>query len=222
MVALGSSISAVVTLASSLKGIFDTWNNEDMTVGEKLISTFSTLAMVIPVVTTALSKNTIQQLADLAAAIAHALGLGTEATAAGIAAGATASFGTVLYTVIWPIGLVIAAIAALVAIVYVLVKAWNKDAEAAKAAQKQVADMENAYNEAKTAAEDLKSTISDWSSAKDELSELNKGTEEYAEKLKEANAKAKELIETHGLYGKYSVNSETGLIEFDEGVLEEL
>ena len=116
----------------------------------------------------------------------------------------------------------IAAIAGLVAIIALLVKAWNADADAAKAAQRQVADLENAYNEAKTAAEDLKSTISDWSSAKDELSELNKGTEEYAAKLEEANAKAKELIETHGLYGQYSVNSETGLIEFDEGVLEEL
>ena len=219
---LAQGISNVALVASSLKGLFDTWNNEDMSFGEKLISTFTTLGMVIPIVTTALSKNTVQQLAGLAAAIAHALGLGTEATAAGIAAGATASFGTVLYTVLWPIGLVIAAIAGLVAIIALLVKAWNADADAAKAAQRQVADLENAYNEAKTAAEDLKSTISDWSSAKDELSELNKGTEEYAAKLEEANAKAKELIETHGLYGQYSVNSETGLIEFDEGVLEEL
>jgi hypothetical protein len=52
--------------------------------------------------------------------------------------GATIGFGAALWTVLWPIGLVIAAIGALVAIVALLVKAYNADADAAKSAQEQV------------------------------------------------------------------------------------
>jgi hypothetical protein len=38
---------------TSFMGLIDTWNNEDMSFGEKLLATFTTLGMVIPIVTTA-------------------------------------------------------------------------------------------------------------------------------------------------------------------------
>jgi hypothetical protein len=38
-------------LVNSIKGIIDVWNNADMTEGEKALSIFSSLAMVLPMVT---------------------------------------------------------------------------------------------------------------------------------------------------------------------------
>jgi hypothetical protein len=50
------------------------------------------------------------------------------------------------------------------------------------------------------------------------------GTDEFKESLEEANAQARTLIDTYGLLaGKdYSFNTNTGLIEFEDGVLERL
>jgi hypothetical protein len=56
MVTLGQTLSNVAMTVTSIKGLFDTWNNEDMSFGEKLISTFTTLGMVIPMVTMAFNK----------------------------------------------------------------------------------------------------------------------------------------------------------------------
>ena len=123
--------------------------------------------------------------------------------------------------------LLTAAILALAAIIIGVVvgikalsDAYNKDAQAAQAAQEQVKSLENAYNDAKTAAENFKSTVSDWSEAAKELENLEQGTAEYVAKLEEANAQARELIETYGLYNDFTVDTKTGLITIDEKALQ--
>ena len=225
---LAQGISNVAMVASSVYGLFQTWNNEDMSFGEKLISTFTTLGMVIPMVTTAFNKNSLAQLSALSAGIANALGqkgvtlaYNAETGAIVTSTGATIGFGAALWTVLWPIGLVMAAIAALVAVVVLLVNAYNEDANAAKAAQEQVKGLETAYNDAKTAAENFKTTISDWGDAVKELENLKQGTDEYTAKLEEANAQARELIETYGLYNDFTIDTKTGLITIDKEALQE-
>jgi hypothetical protein len=49
----------------------------------------------------------------------------TETAAAKLAAGATTSFGAALWSTIWPIGLIVAAIAVLITIIKLLVDAWK-------------------------------------------------------------------------------------------------
>jgi type IV secretory pathway VirB2 component (pilin) len=92
------------------------------------------IGMLVPALTSAFSKESIASLAAASAAISHALGLETEATAAGIATGATASFGTVLYSVLGPIALVVAAIAGLALGFKALSDAANADEIAAEKA----------------------------------------------------------------------------------------
>jgi type II secretory pathway pseudopilin PulG len=82
-----------------------------------------------------------------------------------------------------------------------------------------IEEIGKAYDNAKNSVEDFKTAVSEYDEGIDALSELKKGTEEYSEKLDEVNAKAKELIETYGLWDDYKVNAETGVYEIDEEAL---
>ena len=87
-------------------------------------------------------------------------------------------------------------------------------------AEEAVKNVSEAYEKAAQKAEAFKSAVSDFNSAVKATEELEKGTISYKESIEKANEKARELIETYKLFGKYSYNSE-GLIEFNEGSLEE-
>ena len=213
LVTLGNIMSTTAMAFSSFKGLFDTWNNSDMSFGDKLLATFTTLGMVLPMVTTLFKKQTVEQLAGLSASILQAFGLGglaaaetTTAIATGGLTAATASFGATLWTVLWPIGLVMLAIAALigviagiVAIIGSLSDAYNADAIAAENAATAAKNLGEQYGECKSEYEDMISAMENYQSARDGLEELTKGTEEYKEALKDANRQALELINEHGL-----------------------
>ena len=127
IVAFGNTLSSLTMAFTSIQGLIDTWNNQDATFGEKLIATFTTLGIVIPIVTTAFQQQNLAQMATLSSAIASifpinslsaseiAAGLAGEAGAAG-----TVSFSAALWALLWPIGAVIAVIAILAAGIYAL------------------------------------------------------------------------------------------------------
>jgi NADH dehydrogenase/NADH:ubiquinone oxidoreductase subunit G len=133
---LASTLMNVASLITAFKNLGSIWNNDDLTTGEKLIQTISSLGMIVMSFTSILSKNTLAHAANLAAAISGAFGWQMEATAASIASGATATLGAVLSSVVLPIALVTAGIAALVAIVTLLVKKLNEPTDAEKNLEK--------------------------------------------------------------------------------------
>ena len=47
-VTIAQSIGNVASAINTLRGLIDTWNNDDMSFGDKLLSTFTSLGMVIP------------------------------------------------------------------------------------------------------------------------------------------------------------------------------
>jgi len=112
----------------------------------------------------------------------------------------------------------IAAGAALVGIIALTVKNYNKEAEAEKAAAEEAQHLSENYENLKNKAEELKNTISDYTESIKALEEMDSKTEEYGKTLDSVNKKAKQLIETYGLYDKYTITN--GVITFDEGVLE--
>jgi hypothetical protein len=65
MTSIASTMMTVGTALSSLTGLWDTWNNADMSVGEKMIATMSTLGMVIPMVASALNAQNIAKMFGL-------------------------------------------------------------------------------------------------------------------------------------------------------------
>lgn len=115
----------------------------------------------------------------------------------------------------------VAAIAALTVVVVAGIKAWNKDADAMKAANERLADATEAYKKCKQAAEDFKQTVEEYNTAKDAVKELTSEMEGFKEAVEEANEKARELIETNKLYNDWSYD-ENGVIQIDPNKLKEI
>ena len=158
--AFGQQVSAVGMALSSLQGLESIWSNEDMSVGEKLISTITSLSMILPMLTSAFDANNKKRLKGVATTLTEiALGkakllldkqeLGTKLTKSQLQAAeiaknntenATLSVKIALKTILQAMdlkeliikGLLLAVILALVIAVACLVKSQKEQAEAAK------------------------------------------------------------------------------------------
>lgn len=121
---------------------------------------------------------------------------------------------------------VVAALGAFVAIAGLVVFGIMKIVEANRAAEKELKESSNSvqtltdhYKELKNEYNSLKTAIEDYNNAYNAFKELESGAEGYAEALENANDKARALIETYGLEGKWSYDT-NGAIVFDEGALD--
>ena len=197
--AVANTISNIAMSINVVKGLIDTWNNEDMSFGEKLLSTFTSLGMVIPMVTTALTGNNLAMLGSVSSSIVAAAGFDGVAISAKVAAGGVGA----LWAALWPIALVVAGltlvITALAAGVKYLSDEYNKDAIAANKAAEAANVLKEAYEETKKSYEDMISAMENYQSARDSLDNLTKGTEEYRDALNEANEAALQLIKAGNL-----------------------
>lgn len=121
----------------------------------------------------------------------------------------------------WYILAIIAALVALGVAINATIKAYNKEADAAKLMAERANNLAGAYTSVKSAYDDLKTSISDYQSARTALDELTQGTSEWKEQILEANEAALELIRNNAeLAGKWHYKN--GLITFDEGALEDI
>lgn len=227
------------------------FSDEDMSAGDRLIAIFTSLSMILPLVgnatkdlTAALKAQNIastvaavlakeKKLSDidnivLRTVVANIIKKQTAATNGQTAAlGAEAIAQTVvnssLLAFLGYAALAVIAVAAIGTVIYALVKAYNADADAAKEAAAGVEVLSKAYDDAKNAATELKNTINDWDSAVQSIDDLTEGTKEYADAIETANDKAKELIESQGLFDRSKwYYDDKSIIQFADGVLEEL
>lgn len=207
-------VTAFAMTLQTVSGIVKTLGDDSLTAGEKISRVLSTLLISLPILLTNIS-SIVKMMPSLAVAIGAA-----GATAEMSFGAATASVLT-FETALGPLWLVLlaisAAIAGVVGIGYTLVKVYNADADAAEEAANQVKNLTERYNKLNNAATELKNNISEYDDAIDALEDLTEGTDEYSEALENANDKARELIETYGLFDKWSTNN--GLITIDENAL---
>ena len=159
IVAVENLLSNVAMSVSAIKGLFDTWNNEDMSFGDKLISTFTALSTIIPLVNSAFDANNRAMLGSVAPSIAAAFGFSKTGVAAGVAAGGIKAF----WATLWPIALAAAAVAlvitGLVVAFNTISDAYNKDSLAAERAEESARNLADAYNTAKTEYEEMVSAM---------------------------------------------------------------
>lgn len=232
IVALGQSIMSVSMLISQIKGMIDVWNNEDMSFGDKLISTFTSLGIVIPMVTSAFSKQKLVQMSNLSVSIASALHLKTLSAAeiaAGLAgeagAAGTASFGAALWAVLWPIAAVIAAIVALVGAISLIYKAWdeayNAESIAAEKSNKILQEQSELLEEVKTKYEELHSAIEEYTSSYEILKSMKQGTEDWAKQAENVNKQVTDLITKYPKLSKY-ITKKNGVLGFNKSDLKEI
>ena len=228
LVGLAQTFSTVGMAITSITGLIDTWNNEDLSGGEKLLATITTLGFVIPSVISAFQGLKIEQVAALAQSIAVAFGFTGEAQAAVAAGTATAGFGTVLYTVLWPIGLVVLAVGALVAIIYGLVKAFEAVQAATpdsvlKSAKEAANEAADAARDAAQAYQDVKSALDDLDSGISAIESLERGTLEWKQAILESNDALIELLSTYGMLSSenFTTNAD-GLMEITDDARESI
>ena len=233
LVAVANIMTNFASVVNSIKGLSDVWSDEDLSYGEKILSTFTSLGMVLSTLVTTYSnfnkvkllgfRNDIASLAIKQGLInAEIAENGAQAVENGLLTTQIALKAILNALDLKKIAIYAAlalAIGAVVAIGKVLYDAYHKDAEGAKQAAEQAKVLTERYNKLKTAAEELNDAIADYQDARDALGELEKGTDEYAEALENANQKARDLIETYGLWDQYEYKD--GLITFKDGALEQ-
>lgn len=237
IVSAGTYLSQLAMAMQAFKSIGNVFQDSDMTAGERLITIFTSLGMLLPTVITltkamtgATQLVTISEAKEvtvkglgITASLAKAAADKILAKAEGEVATATAIANAEIVAGLIALAPYIALVAALGVAIYALVKAYNADADAAKEAAAGVEVLNKAYDDAKNAATELKNTINDWDSAVQSIDDLTEGTKEYADAIKTANDKAKELIESQGLFDRSKwYYDDKGIIQFADGVLEEL
>lgn len=237
IVSAGTYLSQLAMAMQAFKSIGNVFQDSDMTAGERLITIFTSLGMLLPTVITltkamtgATQLVTISEAKEvtvkglgITASLAKAAADKILAKAEGEVATATAIANAEIVAGLIALAPYIALVAALGVTIYATVKAYNADADAAKEAAAGVEVLSKAYDDAKNAATELKNTINDWDSAVQSIDDLTEGTKEYADAIKTANDKAKELIESQGLFDRSKwYYDDKGIIQFVDGVLEEL
>lgn len=237
IVSAGTYLSQLAMAMQAFKSIGNVFQDSDMTAGERLITIFTSLGMLLPTVITltkamtgATQLVTISEAKEvtvkglgITASLAKAAADKILAKAEGEVATATAIANAEIVAGLIALAPYIALVAALGVAIYATVKAYNADADAAKEAAAGVEVLSKAYDDAKNAATELKNTINDWDSAVQSIDDLTEGTKEYADAIKTANDKAKELIESQGLFDRSKwYYDDKGIIQFGDGVLEEL
>lgn len=237
IVSAGTYFSQLAMAMQAFKSIGNVFQDSDMTAGERLITIFTSLGMLLPAVITltkamtgATQLVTISEAKEvtvkglgITASLAKAAADKILAKAEGEVATATAIANAKIVAGLIALAPYIALVAALGVAIYATVKAYNADADAAKEAAAGVEVLSKAYDDAKNAATELKNTINDWDSAVQSIDDLTEGTKEYADAIKTANDKAKELIESQGLFDRSKwYYDDKGIIQFADGVLEEL
>lgn len=237
IVSAGTYLSQLAMAMQAFKSIGNIFQDSDMTAGERLITIFTSLGMLLPTVITltkamtgATQLVTISEAKEvtvkglgITASLAKAAADKILAKAEGEVATATAIANAEIVAGLIALAPYIALVAALGVAIYATVKAYNANADAAKEAAAGVEVLSKAYDDAKNAATELKNTINDWDSAVQSIDDLTEGTKEYADAIKTANDKAKELIESQGLFDRSKwYYDDKGIIQFADGVLEEL
>lgn len=237
IVSAGTYLSQLAMAMQAFKSLGNVFQDSDMTAGERLITIFTSLGMLLPTVITltkamigATQLVTISEAKEvtvkglgITASLAKAAADKILAKAEGEVATATAIANAEIVAGLIALAPYIALVAALGVAIYATVKAYNADADAAKEAAAGVEVLSKAYDDAKNAATELKNTINDWDSAVQSIDDLTEGTKEYADAIKTANDKAKELIESQGLFDRSKwYYDDKGIIQFADGVLEEL
>ena len=240
MVALANVITGLSSALNMIKGLGNIWSDEDTTYGEKVIATLSSVAMILPTLINAYKTwNSIKLTGvknDLLALATQKLKNNTDQKGLVIKFSENAlqkiknkelSAEIVLKTILNALDLkkiaiyaaLALAIGAVVAIGKLLYDQYHADAQGAKEAAEQAQVLTERYEELKNKAQELNDAIADYEDAQKALGELEKGTDEYAAALENANEKARELIETYGLWDSYDFKN--GVITIDPKALED-
>lgn len=161
-----------------------------------------------------LMSSSVATTANTAATTAN-----TAATAAGTTA--TVAFGTALKAAFPPLLAISAIIGIVAGGIYALVKAYNSDADAAKLASENAAQLSEATTSVKNSYDNLQNSFSTYQDAKQSLGDLKQGTEEWNDALKETNDSVISLLDSYPELAKYVTRDKNGVLQISQSDFDE-
>ena len=229
IVNLAQGLSSLAMAINTLKGLKDIWSDKENSFGEKLLSTVTALGIAIPMLVTGLKslKTSLAELPLLFISFSAQL-TGTEiktyeniiaTKGLSIALKEAAKSALLANTALGPLWAVLAVGAAVIGTVilasYGLYKAYNEDADAAKAAAEAAENLAKEYDRVKQSYDELKKSLEDYNSAKKALDELTEGTQEWKDAVIELNNQVLELLDKYPKLIDY-VESSNGMLSISE------
>ena len=216
--AIGSMVgfmSQVAMMANALKNIGSIWSNENLTDGEKMLQTLTSLTTILPTVITLLNAEKVGQLGGAAAKILGIKATVMQTNAEGASIPVKIASGNAGWFALGPLLLFVGIAAAVVAAIVLITKKIETQTEKLKRLKKEQEELNEVTEKANEEWSKFKENLSNYDKAIQGLSELTKGTEEFNEKLKEANDLAKELITKLSMeFGKDYYYNDQGVITF--------
>ena len=187
---LASAMQTIINLGS-------VWQNEDLSTGEKLLQTISSLGMTLPMLT----MNLGQAKSGFLMLASSILGADNASIKAAVGAkGLSANFkslgGVVGQLISKAFNPYVAIAAAVVAAGVGLYMMWTKDERAAKRAAEGARQAAEALEAVKTEQQAVADTLSAYEDAETAMSKLTKGTQEWRDALNETNNSVLTLLET--------------------------
>jgi len=178
--AMTGTASLAMSLAStinSLRSAAEALNNEDLSFGEKFLQVVPTVLMSLGMLTNSIMGSGGVAMLALAQHLPFIGGMYEEAAAASVAAGSVTSLGTAILAALPIIGLAAAAFGAL----YLAFKYADKETPEEKLARvrEEAEKTTKAFDNTKSALEDLSSSFDKYNEVREELSKCTVGTEEW-------------------------------------------
>lgn len=197
--ALAGMMMNVTMAIQGIKNLGSIWENEDLSTGEKILQTMTSMSMILPALVSLMNKENYAKLAGIPISLAKAAGYETEGKAALTAGTATKYLWSSLVPLL-PVLLPI--IIAMGAFAVAAWKIWNETHKARKELENQtetLKDLKDQYTDVANSIQDVNSQLTDLESKSDALKNLEYGTAKWREQLMEVNNSASDLIEKYGL-----------------------
>lgn len=177
---LASSMMSVAFAIQAIQNLGNIWSDENLTGTEKLLQTFSALAMVAPMLLSGIKS----------------IKAGVESLAIGIQkAGQTMQAAT--FEALGWIGLIVAAVTALVVIIYKIATAESETEKETKRLKAALTSISESLTELRDEANELESSFSNYENIINTLAECKRGTDEWTKAFKELEQTTSNLLDKY-------------------------
>ena len=202
------------SIVSSVQGVINVFNNPDATAWEKVVSVISllsaTLGSAVRIFDTASKSTFLLKLAAKSAGISLKEMAEDTTKAAAVQSLLNAK-----------IMIALAAIAAVVAIAFILANAYNADAKAAERAAKASQEMADSSEEVANRAKEVQEAFDGYKEVRKTLDECVKGTDEWNEALKNVNDNVIDLLKKYPELSQFLIGRDNGVLTLDEEKVED-
>lgn len=214
---LAQGISQVTFSLTSLFSLFKTWSDDELSFGDQLLTTITTLSFAIPTLVNGFKSLDMAQLITTNSSVAAALGMDKLAVKIASAGAETAGLGAKMSAACLPIAAVVLAIGALTWGLIALKKHSDEVSYEGrlKKLNEEIKTLQENLQNAKQEVENISSSFDEYDSVVEKLNSCTQGTKEWAEQLTEVNNTVLDLLSK---YPELTVerNEKTGALEISE------